>query len=143
MERISRLISRVLFDLSSEQLLEESVEDLYRLLREASPEEVWEIASRGTYLFELMDSRWRSRYNALVKAVKLMKLEDAVLSFLEELTVERVLEAFLKKAVRRSDEKALRSLSFIASSPTLMRWLKDNLDAFKRRLAEDLKSKAE
>jgi len=134
LERVRKLILRTLINLAYEDVIEELYSNILKVIVETSPEEIWSAAIGKVKLVDQLDSSWDKRINALMKLIKVKKLKDLVLELLDKITVEDVLAQLYSSASRleRGErDRALRNIHFIASSPTCMKWLNDNIMSIK------------
>ena len=134
MERVRKLIVRMLINLAYEDMVKEMYGNILGVVAKASPEEIWSAATGKVKLIDNLDSPWGRRINRLIKLIKVKKLKNEALILLDKITVEDVLAQLYRSAHRlKEDERdrALKNLFFIASSPTCMRWLRDNVISIK------------
>jgi len=134
LERLRKLIVRTLINLAYEDVVGELYSSILEVIVKASPEEIWAAATNNVKLIDQLNSSWNKRINTLMRIIKVKKLKDIVLELLDKITVGDVLAQLYNSACKLEEDdrsRALRNLHFIASSPTCMKWLRDNIASIK------------
>jgi len=138
LEKFKGIAIRTLINLARDEIIAECTRGIVKLLRDSSPEDIWEYINTHQNLMDDLPPKWRKRVEKLVNVAKAKKLEKQVIEVLDRITVKDILKYLYLKTAKNL--KARSNLYFIASSPTCMNWLKNNLEYaksyFKERLSE-------
>jgi len=143
LERARKLIVRTLINLAYKDLVEELYGNILGMVTKTSPEEIWSAAAGKVKLIDHLDSFWSKRTNSLIKLIKAKKLKNEALILLDKITVEDILVQLYKSAYKLEEDerdRAIRNLFFVASSPTCMKWLRDNIISIKEFIRDKLEA---
>ena len=137
-ERLSRLITRTLINIAVEEAVREAVEEAVKIIAKSSPKEIWELASSGKSLIELIDEKWARRIERALKVMKVKGARQSIIELIDKLELSDILGYLYMKMKSEKYGEGIENLYFIASSPMCMKWLKRNFDEIKEYIKTKL-----
>jgi len=135
-EKVRRLIVGTLVNLAREEIVSRCINDVVVLLKKSEPEEIWDFINKNPSLVKIIQDNYMKKIDTVIKVIKSKGMEKDVISFINNITIEDVIKFLYVKTVK--NPKARSNLMFMVSSPTCMKWLRDNIEEIKTLIKQKL-----
>jgi hypothetical protein len=136
LEKLRKIAIRTLINLAREEIISRCVNDVIVLLKKSEPEEIWYFINKNPSLVRIIPDSYMKKIDAVIKVIKSKGIEKEVISFINSITIEDVIKFLYAKTVK--NPKARGNLLFMVSSPTCMKWLRDNINEIKTFIKQKL-----
>jgi hypothetical protein len=136
LEKLRRILIKSIVNLAKDELIKRCINDVIVLLKKSEPEEIWDFINKNQSLVKIIPDNYMKKIDAVIKVIKSRGMEKDVISFINNITIEDVLKFLYVKTVK--NPKARSNLMFMVSSPTCMKWLRDNIEEIKTFIKQKL-----
>ena len=136
LEKLRKILIKSIINLAREELISRCINDVIVLLKKSEPEEIWDFINKNPSLVKIIPDSYMKKIDAVIKIIKSKGMEKDVISIINNITIEDVLKFLYVKTVK--NPKARSNLMFMVSSPTCMKWLRDNIEEIKTFIKQKL-----